>query len=964
MSLSVETYALAKKYTDSVIDSGGAGVVPNITMTAVQLESDEQPTVTKGGTNVNPTFELGIPKGEQGPQGLQGVQGAQGATGATGPQGPTGPKGDTGAQGIQGPKGDAGQQGPKGEQGDVGPTGPAGAQGAQGPGGEPGAPFLIYKIYATFEDMNSGYATDGLAEGQLVAIATDTGGSYGGWIYAKGPTQYDFFYDISTTDGIQGPQGPQGEQGPAGPAGPQGEQGIQGEPGPQGEQGPQRPAGANGADGATGPQGPEGPQGIQGPQGLPGQNATINGVSTLNIVQGQNILLSQQGNTLTISSTASGGGSTYDAGQGIFIINDEINAKISNDLNNRLKFGSDEGLYVSTAQPSGSTVESIEFVLSTNNWTGDQPPYSQTVNAENVTATNSIAVSPLPSDRSLAASNGLVCVSQGDGTLTFNCSIKPNRDVHYNVCEITKTSSTDVVLQNIEITSPPNKTEYMAGETFDSTGLVVTADYSFGLSQIVTGYTFSPAGPLSGDTTEIIISYSEGGVLKTVTQPITVTRNVATIKVNPTHIEFDADSQSAIVQITYNGDAELQISNDYPQIIGTQLSGTSLTVNSLIDTPQVVQITVTAPQTDYYIECNTTIIVANYTQIPIYGALWDGSANSMWARTDAAELFENPNPAVNNGVGSSPFDNIYPWSEIKIIEDENAGSLVSIPKFYYKWTFSGKSMQLQISQLQPDSTWKISPAHADRGDGQGERDVVYVGRYHCNTGYKSVTGATPLTNIAIAGARTNIHRLGTDIWQWDYAVNWTIKMLYLVEFANWNSQEMIGYGCSPSNSIFKVGLTDEMQYHTGTSAITRETYGCCQYRHIEGLWDNVYDWVEGLYGRNDGYAWYISNPADFNNTRGGIQVINRPNGSGLIVSWLKPEIENLDWILYPAAPSGTNYETYCCDYTQFGAASVQFYVGGDYHQGLDNGLFYFDDRAGGAVGAYGGCRLMKLPNTT
>ena len=74
MSLSVETYVLAKNYTDSVIDSSGAGVVPNITITAVQLEADEQPTVTKGGTNVNPTFELGIPKGKQGPAGKDAPQ--------------------------------------------------------------------------------------------------------------------------------------------------------------------------------------------------------------------------------------------------------------------------------------------------------------------------------------------------------------------------------------------------------------------------------------------------------------------------------------------------------------------------------------------------------------------------------------------------------------------------------------------------------------------------------------------------------------------------------------------------------------------------------------------------------------------------------------------------------------------------------------------------------------------------
>lgn len=348
----------------------------------------------------------------------------------------------------------------------------------------------------------------------------------------------------------------------------------------------------------------------------------------------------------------------------------------------------------------------------------------------------------------------------------------------------------------------------------------------------------------------------------------------------------------------------------------------------------------------------------------IYGAIWDGTANSKWSRTDGAEFFEDPNPAVANGTGSSPFDNIAPWSDMEVVEDENAGTLVSIPKFYYKWTFSGDSMKLQLSTVKLDDTWHTSPAHADRGDGQGERDIIYIGRYHCGSDYKSTTGKLPVVNMPLSTARTNIHNLGEDIWQWDYAVNWTIKMLYLVEFADWNSQKVIGYGCSPKGTAFNVGLTDAMQYHTGTSAETRETYGCCQYRHIEGLWDNVYDWIDGFYGRSDGNAWYIANPSEFNDTSGGIQVIDRPNVSGNITSWMSSGVEGLDWILYPKTASGSDCSIYCCDYIQHGAKPVQFYVGGDYNEGEDNGLFYFDDRAGGSVGNYGGTRLIKLPNNT
>lgn len=340
MGLSIETYVLAKNYTDSVIDSGAGGVVPNITMTAVQLESDEQPTVTKGGTSVNPTFELGIPKGSKGDTGAQGLQGVAGQDGAQGIQGPKGDKGDTGATGPQGEQGIQGEAGPIGPQGPAGATGATGPQGIQGPKGNPGASFAISKIYATVADMNDGYATDGLAEGKLVAISSDTGGTEAGYIYIKGETAYEFFYNLGDTTGIEGPQGPQGEQGPKGEQGEQGIQGIQGPAGPQGLQGiqgipgPQGPKGDKGDKGDQGIQGVPGIQGVQGQTGEKGADATINGVNTLNIVQGENITLNQVGDTLTISAIGGGGGTSYTAGDGINIQNDKISVKISQQADN------------------------------------------------------------------------------------------------------------------------------------------------------------------------------------------------------------------------------------------------------------------------------------------------------------------------------------------------------------------------------------------------------------------------------------------------------------------------------------------------------------------------------------------------------------------------------------------------------------------------------------------------------
>lgn len=73
-------------------------------------------------------------------------------------------------------------------------------------------------------------------------------------------------------------------------------------------------------------------------------------------------------------------------------------------------------------------------------------------------------------------------------------------------------------VSSISVTTPPAKTEYVAGESFDETGMVVTAVYSDGTSEAVTGYTVDKT-TLSVDDTSVTISY-EG---KTCTQEITVT---------------------------------------------------------------------------------------------------------------------------------------------------------------------------------------------------------------------------------------------------------------------------------------------------------------------------------------------------------------------------------------------------------------------------------------------------------
>lgn len=348
----------------------------------------------------------------------------------------------------------------------------------------------------------------------------------------------------------------------------------------------------------------------------------------------------------------------------------------------------------------------------------------------------------------------------------------------------------------------------------------------------------------------------------------------------------------------------------------------------------------------------------------IYGVEWDGSSSTVWTRTDDAALFAEPIPQMSNGSGgwtqgSSPFDEIMPWAGMIKSEDSNAGTVVAIPKFYFSLTKTNSTMALKISPNQFEGS-QVSPAHMDRGDGVGERDVVYVGRYHCASDYKSKTGVTPYNNQTRATFRTGIHNLGSNIWQWDYATLLTIQMLYLVEYANWDSQACIGYGCGNGSSVENMGSTDSMTYHTGTNQTSRTSYGHTQYRNIEDLWGNVYDWCDGIYF-SSANIYAIKNPANFSDTTGGTLVGTRPTSSNYISAYNISSAEGFTWFMYPSAVSGSE-ATYICDYCNYGSSGVVLCVGGNYSQSLSRGLFYlYGSNAASDKKANFGSRLMILP---
>ena len=363
-----------------------------------------------------------------------------------------------------------------------------------------------------------------------------------------------------------------------------------------------------------------------------------------------------------------------------------------------------------------------------------------------------------------------------------------------------------------------------------------------------------------------------------------------------------------------------------------------------------------ASESVYIAEVKQYTVALKYIQI--YGVTWDGTSSQALTRTDAAAGFTDPVPYVAGASSyGSPFDNLMPWAGMTK-ETRTGGVMVKIPKFWYKLTKSGNTLSIQIADGAVDG-FSVCPACMDRGDGKGERDAVYVGRYHCGANdYKSVTGVKPKANVTRANFRSSIHSLGSNIWQLDFATRFTIWLLYIVEFANWNSQKTIGKGCGDNSATGNMGYTDSMPYHTGTTQSNRDTYGLgTQYRNIEGLWDNVYDWCDGCYNSSNGLM-IILNPSSFSDSSGG-QSAGTP-ASGWIAAWTVTTSGGFPMFIN-GGTSGGSENAYVGDYWYFDASSPCVCVGGSYGQSGDHGLFCVNYY--GVSYAYGslGSRVLELP---
>lgn len=124
-----------------------------------------------------------------------------------------------------------------------------------------------------------------------------------------------------------------------------------------------------------------------------------------------------------------------------------------------------------------------------------------------------------------SANNTLVTITPTNGAQSISATISANTGASSVKVYYTGGSHVTWNLTGIAVTTQPTKTTYSAGESFNPSGMVVTATYadasnaSNTKTEEITNYTYSPEGALTTDNTSITVSY-EG---KTANVSITVT---------------------------------------------------------------------------------------------------------------------------------------------------------------------------------------------------------------------------------------------------------------------------------------------------------------------------------------------------------------------------------------------------------------------------------------------------------
>ena len=347
------------------------------------------------------------------------------------------------------------------------------------------------------------------------------------------------------------------------------------------------------------------------------------------------------------------------------------------------------------------------------------------------------------------------------------------------------------------------------------------------------------------------------------------------------------------------------------------------------------------------------------------------ASDSTWERTDdSIGLVAN---ATHDGTSvQNDFDSLSPWKDIisfnynhslgKITAyygddnfsfaptDTNVNVFTKIPKFWYKrWIDENDYENIQIANY--------------AAEGFLESGEFAVGRYFfqgSTSAPRSISGLYPLVDTSGNSYRNSAQSMGNYICLLDWQAWGAIQLLYLVEYADYDSQKILGNGICDTHVYqgLKSGELNVLGMKSG--CLNNNQVHSVIYRGIEDILGNIYQLVDGI-NINNGQAYVCSDYTkyEFEKYDGDyIQVGYINSQSNGYITKLGLD-ENYPLLMLPIECSETNSNIYGGDYYYYTSGSMSYRTGGRFGKGYNCGVFCSScDKSADSSGSYYGARLL------
>ena len=259
-----------------------------------------------------------------------------------------------------------------------------------------------------------------------------------------------------------------------------------------------------------------------------------------------------------------------------------------------------------------------------------------------------------------------------------------------------------------------------------------------------------------------------------------------------------------------------------------------------------------------------------------YGVEWN-SATDTYLRTGAASGVANSTSyagaiqtqmrrCVLNADGTVKYY-LHPTDSTKkadgtaaIINGTDGNVMVEIPKFWYKYEHVSGVHKWSISDGNLGPDYEVHPAFIRGGV---EKDYRYYPAYEgFNLSGKLISGSgrTPTVSQTRAQFRILAAANGAGWSQIDWNLLVAVQLLYLTEYANFNSQAMIGRGNDAGSDYTMTTGGSNSIGNASSLSTNNDTW--MSYRGIENWYASMFKFIDGVNVQERKY-FINSNPATF-----------------------------------------------------------------------------------------------------